>query len=98
MHDSGRRRNRIVNLSGKGDCLSLMTMSVFARSFGARSFWQYRPLRSRVTVEGGREGGALFMGYGLLLSQPARYRDSGGHARIISNVQGDYGGLAVGLG
>ena len=54
MHDSGRRRNRIVNLSGKGDCLSLMTMSVFARSFGARSFWQYRPLRSRVTVEGGR--------------------------------------------
>ena len=31
-----------------------MTMSMFARSFGARSFWQYRPLRSRVTVEGGR--------------------------------------------
>ena len=46
MRDSGRRRNRIVNLSSKGDWLR---PHVHVRSF-ARSFWQYRPLRSHVTV------------------------------------------------
>ena len=49
-----------------------MTMSVFARSFGARSFWQYRPLRSRVTVEGGRR-----TIYGIRLITPsASHRDT----------------------
>ena len=63
-------------------------MTMFARSFafGARSFWQYRPLRSRVTVEGGRR---TIYGIRLItpsLSQSPRYGDSGGHARIISNM------------
>ena len=63
-----------------------MTMSMFARSFGARSFWQYRPLRSRVTVEGGRRTIYGIRLITLSLSQSPRYGDSGGHARIISNM------------
>ena len=74
MHDSGRRLtlNRIVNLSSKGDWLHLHSMF-------ARSFWQYRPLRSHVTV-------AHYL-WDTDYYSPLTQRDVGrGHARNISNA------------